>query len=286
VTDRVPGVELDPTEWSELLSRLEALRRDIAGHRAVTVGRQAARDQANSVVQQYFRVSRPHLVELGFTDTDLVELDDQMQELLRLANVVSAKAAYAKGIRKARRLLDQIEVSREMQLGMAYSSLALAESHPSDVERAIIETLTTLLPGAALGYQQALIDLADGQRRSYRGVAAELREVVREVLDRLAPDDDMKAAGIRIDQGQSGYTQKQKVRHILRSRGLPENARKVPEESVQLIEELTASLTRSVYVRGSISTHVGSPAEEVRQLKLYVDGILGELLEIHRTRGE
>lgn len=54
---------------------------------------------------------------------------------------------------------------------------------------------------------------------------------------------------------------------------------------MRLIEELTASLTRSVYVRGSISMHVTSPAEEVRQLKLYVDGVLGELLEIHRQRG-
>ena len=93
----------------------------------------------------------------------------------------------------------------------------------------------------------------------------------------------MQAAGVRVEPDQRGYTQKQKVRHILKSRGVTENARKVPEDSVRLIEELTASLARSVYVRGSISAHVTSPVEEVRQLKLYVDSVLGELLAIHRV---
>jgi gamma-glutamyl:cysteine ligase YbdK (ATP-grasp superfamily) len=170
-----------------------------------------------------------------------------------------------------------------MRLGLA-SSVPAASGQTSRVEQAIIDTLSALLPGASLGYQQALRDIADGDRLSWRGIAAELREVVREVLDRLAPDADMHGAGVAVEKGQPNFTQKQKVRHILRSRGLTENARKVPEESVRLIEELTATLTRSVYVRGSISTHVSSPAEEVRQLKLYVDGVLGELLEIHRQR--
>ena len=114
------------------------------------------------------------------------------------------------------------------------------------------------MPGAALGYQQALRD-EDANRLSYRGVASELRETVREVLDRLAPDKDLQGAGVKIEKDQSGYTQKHKVRHILRSWGVGETARKVPEQSIQLIEELTASLTRSVYERGSVSAHVASP---------------------------
>jgi hypothetical protein len=272
----------DPSEWSDLIAQLDELRRQVNSRTAATVGRQATRDQAKAVVQQYFRLSRPYLTHLSFNDEELAPLDEQIQELLRLANGVSQKAAYSKTIRTARRLLDQIEVSREMRLGLAAAAPSTPNAQPSNVERAIIDTLSGLeLPGASQGYQQALRDMEDENRVSYRGVAAELRETVREVLDRLAPDADMKQAGIQVEKGQSGFTQKQKVRYILRSRGIPENARKVPEDSVLLIEELTASVTRSVYVRGSISTHVASPLEEVRQLKLYVDGVLGELLAIH-----
>jgi len=144
-----------------------------------------------------------------------------------------------------------------------------------------VRTLRVLEPGAALGYEQALRDIQDEGRLSYRGVASELREVVREVLDRLAPDKDLQQAGVKLEKDRKDYTQKQKVRHILKSRGIGETTRKAPEESIQLIEELTASLTRSVYERGSVSTHVSSPRSEVQQLKLYVDGVLGELLEIH-----
>jgi hypothetical protein len=269
-------------EWSDLLSQLEALKREVTAHGAATVGRQSTRDHARAAVQQYFRLTRPHLSALAFTDGELARLDEQMQQILQLANAVSPRTTYMKAIRTARRLLDEIELTREMRLGLRVSSGPGNEGQRSLVEEAIIHTLTQLVPGAALGYQQAIRDIADDNRLSYRGVASELRETVREVLDRLAPDADMRAAGVRVEQGQQGFTQKQKVRHILRSRGLTENARKAPEESVRLIEELTASLARSVYVRGSISTHTTSPREEVRQLKLYLDGVLGELLEIHR----
>jgi hypothetical protein len=282
VTDPSQGVAADHNKWSDLITQLDELRRQVSAHSAATVGRQATREQAKAAVQQYFRLSRPYLTRLSFSDEELAPLDEQIQELLRLANGVSQKTAYSKAIRAARRLLDQIEVSREMRLGLASPAPSGSDTQPSSVERAIIETLIGLeLPGASQGYQQALRDMEDEDRFSYRGVAAELRETVREVLDRLAPDADMKQAGTPVEKGQSGFTQKQKVRYILRSRGVPENARKVPEESVLLIEELTASVARSVYVRGSISTHVASPLEEVRQLKLYVDGVLGELLAIH-----
>lgn len=266
------------------MEQFDELKKQVNLHRATTIGKQSTRDQARALVQQYFRFTRPHLGVLGFTNEELVPLDSAMQDLLRLANSISPKASYAAAIRTGRRELSQIELIREMRLGTTSAARTSRDNKPSSIEQAIIDTLEALLPGAALGYRQALRDIADDERHSYRGVAAELREVVREVLDRLVSDDDLKSAGVAIESGQNGYTQKQKVRLLLKSRGLSDNARKAPEESVRLVDELTASLTRSVYVRGSISTHVTSPVEEVRQLKLYVDGVLGELLEIHRRR--
>ena len=45
----------------------------------------------------------------------------------------------------------------------------------------------------------------------------------------------------------------------------------------------TAELARSVYTRGSISTHMATTYEEVMHLKMYVDGVLAELLQVHAT---
>jgi Predicted pPIWI-associating nuclease len=287
VATQRPHAADDSTEWPSLIADLDGLRKEITAHQAVTVGRQASRQHAKSVVQQYFRSTRGHLLGLGFTDGELVPLDGLFQELLQLANGVNAKAAYAKVLRDTKKLLSQVEVNREMRLGSATSqSFVAAHDAPTHVEQAILATLRDLARGAALGYEQALRDIQDEDRLSYRGVASELRETVREVLDRLAPDKDLQQAGVKIEKDQKGYTQKQKVRHILRSRGVGETARKVPEQSIQLIEELTASLTRSVYERGSLSAHVASPRSEVQQLKLYVDGVLAELLEVHRDRNE
>ena len=52
------------------------------------------------------------------------------------------------------------------------------------------------------------------------------------------------------------------------------------EDTVSLIEELTGSLARSSYDRGSLATHVASTDSDVRQLKMYVDGVLAELLQV------
>ena len=41
-------------------------------------------------------------------------------------------------------------------------------------------------------------------------------------------------------------------------------------------------MTRASYERGSLSAHIASTKRDVQQLKLYVDGVLAELLEIHR----
>jgi hypothetical protein len=140
-----------------------------------------------------------------------------------------------------------------------------------------------LVPTAALSYEQALRDLAASDERvSFRGTANELREALRETVDRLAPDDEVIAApNFKLESGQTGPTQKQKVRHILRSRALAQTARKAPEASIVLIEGLVGSVARASYERSSLSAHISSTHNEVRQLKMYVDSVLAELLQVH-----
>lgn len=149
-------------------------------------------------------------------------------------------------------------------------------------ERLIIDTLSAILPAAAASYEQCLLDLGGPPRRSYRGVAQEMREALRETLDHLAPDPDVLAeSNFKLEKGTTRPTQRQKALYVLRKRRLSREAMSAPELAVSMVEELGAAIARSTYTRGSMSAHGFSSAKEVRQLKMYVDAVLAELLEIH-----
>src|SRR5690348_2121970 len=116
-------------------------------------------------------------------------------------------------------------------------------------ERLISLTLSRILPAAAASYEQCLIDLAE-PRRSYRGVAHELREVLRETLHYLAPDAEVMAQpGFKLEPNQPRPTHAQKALFILKKRGLSKEETSVPELTVSMIEELGAKITRTAYSR-------------------------------------
>jgi hypothetical protein len=267
--------------WQSLLASLTELQRAIGRVTAVNVNAASARESARSLVQGYFRQARPDLLNVGVADEDLEVLDGQMQRLLQLANGRNAKSSYTRLLGEVRRGLQELELLRERRLGDQRREGPIVAS---SIETRIIETLRELVPSAALSYEQALRDLnASADRVSFRGTAVELREALRETLDHLAPDEVVMAAqGFRLEQNQTGPTQKQKVRFILRSRRVPEGARKAPEDAATLIDELVAGVARASYQRGSLATHVASTEHEVRQLKMYVDSVLAELLQVHR----
>jgi len=152
-------------------------------------------------------------------------------------------------------------------------------------ERRIIEMLARILPAAAASYEQCVLDLGGPGRRSYRGAAHELREVLREVLQYLAPDADVMAEpGFKPEKDTTRPTQRQKALFILRKRRLSKEQITAPELAVSMADELGASITRSAYTRGAKDAHTVSSGPEVQQLKMYVDAVLGELLEIHADR--
>jgi hypothetical protein len=170
---------------------------------------------------------------------------------------------------------------------MARRSASLVVPTPS--ERLIIDTLARILPAAAASCEQCLLDLGGPQRRSYRGVAHELREILRETLDYLAPDADVMAeTGFKLERDQERPTQRQKALYILRSRRLSREEISAPEIAVSMVEEMGARITRTAYTRGSKDAHTPSSDGEVRQLKMWIDAVLGELLEIHAqvTKGK
>jgi hypothetical protein len=271
-----------PDFWDGLWAAVDDLRAGIARSKAVNVNVQRLRDSAREVVESYFRRVRPSLIGIGIVDDDLVVLDRTMQALLQLSHGRNPKQSYLRVMRDMGRERSRLAPIREQKLGERLVSPASEPQH-SETEQRIIQTVGQLVPSATLSYEQALSELRGVDRLSYRGTAVELRETLREVLDHLAPDQEvMNVPGFKLEQDRQRPTMRQKARFVLRSRGLSATLRKAPEDTISLVDERTSSLVRSAYERGSVSTHVAMKKPEVQQLKLYIDSVLAELLQIHQ----
>lgn len=265
--------------WEEFAEGIRDLERMISQSEARTVRGPAARTAAHTLAQRFFREVRPHLVQVGMPEATVARLDAPLRELLQISNRNAPRSTYAAQLVELRSLYAEIAPLRETLIGTRSPGVAIV----SLVERRIIDTLERLLPGAARSYQQAIIDLSAPTRLSYRGVAHELRETLRETLDHFAPDAEVMAEPrFQLEKGLTRPTQKQKALHVLRKRRVSKSARQAPTLAVTAIEELSASIARSAYTRGSASAHAPTSPTEVRQMKMYVDAVLAELLEVHQ----
>jgi hypothetical protein len=278
--------DADHEAWEGFGRKLVALRSAVAKSRSVNINATSLKSQAKELVQFYFRQVRPTLLPIGFTEESLGTLDLEMQEVLRLSNGNNRKSYYTSHLKRIETERTTIDSQREVHLSR--KAVAAATAVPvarSTVEQSIMTTLQQFVPTAALSYEQGCRDLADAKRISFRGVASEFRECLREVLDHLAPDKEVIAQqGFKLEDGQKKPTMKQKARFILRARGQAATAAKAPEDAVAVVEERCAGMTRSVYERSSISSHVTTSKGEVTQIKMYVDTVLAELLEIHKAK--
>jgi len=258
----------------QLNDYISKLASTVSVRRAKSITPPSVQPIARQIARTYFERLRPELQivqsRAGLTE----EIDFVIQAILELATTTREKHAYLGQITELRPHL--LEATVDVMKARGSPRLVLSQT-----ERAILETLTRMLPGTAASYEQALRDIAQAGRVSWRGTASELREVLREVIDHLAPDENVVAApGFQPEQGQRSPTQKQKVRFILRARRSTTAAITVVETSLATVEEVVAALARSTYQRGSVSTHTTTSASEIRSLKRYVDALLGELLEI------
>lgn len=269
--------------WDQLWTMYDRFRSSLVRSHAVNVNARSLRMAAQEIVQLYFRMVRPELVSLGFDSGRLEALDAGMQDLLRLSQGSNAKRSYVRALQGLAAARPGLLAAREQKLGEQFSDERdIGDSSFDPIEKRIIETLKPMLPAAALSYEQSVRDLRALDRVSLRGTAVELRETLREALDHLAPDSEVvKMPGFKPEPAQTKPTMRQKARFVFRSRGLPSTASKTAEDAVSLVEERAASLVRSTYERGSASTHVATIRGEVQQLKMYVDSVLSELLQIH-----
>jgi hypothetical protein len=265
-----------PTEeWQALSNAFTAFRRKLGKTESVNLNSTKLRAEAKELAQQYFRRARACLLDSG-QSSHVDALDSAFRRLIVLSNGANATSSYKKQATVIARIIPVVMGGLEL----GHSAVTLT-AKPSDEDVRIIKTLEGLVPAAALSFRQAIIDLADESRVSFRGPASELREALRGTLDHLAPDKDVTSAdGYKQEEGTKGPTMKQKVRFILKSRGQSKSVSELPEQTASTIDEMVGTLTRSVYERSSIATHVALERKAVVQIRRYVVAVLHHILEI------
>jgi hypothetical protein len=272
----------DSDQWSGFCGDLKRLRAKLSSIAVKQVSSDEFRYQAKALVQLYFSGTRPELVNLG---VDVATLDGLMHTLLEYANKRVLRKSYQELLKAVEQVRRGVDLDRVTRLGSPAAIGRDTVKIVQGIEAQIIDTLERFRPSSALSYKQVLLDLQDSNRISFRGTAAEMREVFREVLDSLAPDIDvMGRPGFKLEEKCSGPTMRQKVVFVLDSRGGPKSAQKTAVDAATVVENTIGTFARATYERASLSTHISCSREDLLQLKMYVDAVLGELLEIH-TRG-
>lgn len=260
------------TAVSELLNEVALATKAIKAAPGQQVFAGAAKLQLRALASGYFERVRPHA---SAALPDCSEMDSTFEYLHSASHKNPSKQRVLEFLKKAKAELVRCEGAAIVK------SSNSRHSHSTPADDLIVSSLNEICPSAALAYQQALIDLSADDRLSWRGPATDLREALRETLDVLAPDADVKAApGFKLEGEAKRPTMKQKVRFVLKSRDVPSGAMATPEHAVTGIEEIVGGLTRSVYDRSSISTHTATGKAEVSRVLAWTRIVFGELLEI------
>ncbi|HRY36883.1 MAG TPA: hypothetical protein P5230_03345 [Candidatus Magasanikbacteria bacterium] len=259
---------------AEKLKATEKLLKRVNSIKSKQLGSTSVKDEIKAFVKAYFEILQSDLKNRNISTGDL---DIAMQNLITLANTKALTSKYKTLLKKVKMELVIVESS-----GTYTSRNRDAGVLSNGYEQAILKILNQIVPAIGNSYQQVLNDL-NSPRISYRGTVAEIREVLRETLDYLAPDEDVKnMKDFKLEKDMTKPTMKQKVRYVLSNRGKSETATKSPEDAAHIVDDGVERLVRSTYNRGSLSTHTTtSDRAEACQIKMYLDTVLCELLEIH-----
>src|ERR1700683_948897 len=164
-----------------------------------------------AIAKLYFGSIRANLEAVASRKPVVEEIDFVIQQLLSFTSARQERAAYYGQLNELRPFL--LEAQIDLMKANASADLVL-----SKIEQAILQTLRRMLPVSAASYEQVLRDIHEADRISWRGTGTELREVLREVIDELAPDDKVMASdGFALEKNRTTPTQGQKDRYILRA---------------------------------------------------------------------
>lgn len=268
---------MNPSDFITVLERLRA--RLNARHNRQIAG-PAERKNLQAVVGAWFSEYRPAFVEIVGEENYILSMDEEMHTLLKLAVESSARRTVLRCIGSS---MDHFKQNLLLPVSRAYWSRA-PERSPAGRDEHVLRRLQQLDPELAESYEQAVIDIEDPHRISYRGPAAELREVLTGVLHKLAPNADVQATEWYRAARRSGErteptpTRAERTKYILRNRKTGSAVTESAESYTTVVEQRLGDVVSATYRRGSAATHGGTERSELLNLLPYMNALLGELL--------
>lgn len=260
----------------DFIHELESIKKKLNKVASLQLRSKTHREEIRKLIEKYFENIRPTIAQRNQKNDNIDIVDKQMQTLLELCHKEGKVKTYVNKIADIRSNLITVD-SSIISLGTSHNK----NLEHNSVDLRIQETLDKILPSAAMSYRQAIVDLTQEKRFSWRGPATDLRETLRETLDHLAPDADVQTmAGYVQNKDTNGPTMKQKVRFILSKRGMSKSMSEPAENASDAIESSFGPFVRSVYTRSSVSTHTPTEKKEVIRIRDFVRVVLSELLEI------
>ncbi|MDB5185854.1 MAG: hypothetical protein JWL85_377 [Candidatus Saccharibacteria bacterium] len=144
----------------------------------------------------------------------------------------------------------------------------------------IHEALMLMPEHISNSYIQIVSDFEDETRVSWAGTAHEIRELLRHILEHLAPDNKVTQAAWYVQQKDtSGPTQKQKVRYILSQTKGDSKQQKVAQD-IDIIDAKVGDLVRDVYGRASDAAHRSKNKTEAFKILRYFEAFAYDLLDL------
>ena len=267
----------NPSEFADVIERL--LTRLQAGQ-SPTVSKRAERVNIRAVVGAWFGEYKNAFLKMIGDEQLLAPMDDHLQTILRRASHASARRTLIRDVRSAQRYFNDTLL---VPLSRAYWSRAPQQT-PAGFDQEAERRLRHLDPDLADSYAQAVSDIEEDGRLSYRGPAGELREVITGVLHILAPTGQVQATEWYREARRSGVrneptpTRAERVKFVLRNRLEGSAQTETAETFMSSVEERLASVVNSAYKRGSAAAHAGAEQGELQQLLQYINALLRELL--------
>ncbi len=261
----------------EFIKRIEAVKKKLNKVTSTQLKSAPIKSEIRGIVEDYFNSVRPTIIQDSEVNSEIGVIDESSQSLLELCHKNGSVKSYVTLLNKMRGSL----ITADSRLISREKPVVVSSPTVNQVDIQIIDTLQRIIPSAALSYRQAIDDLSATSRHSWRGPATDLREALRETLDYLAPDEDVKSmTGYVQNKDTNGPTMKQKVRFILTKRGVSKAQSEPTENASETIESIVGTFVRSVYTRSSVSTHTPTNKTEVIRIRDFVRVVLCELLEI------
>ena len=148
------------------------------------------------------------------------------------------------------------------------------------IDQRLLDALREIAEPLANSYLQIIADFEDAGRISWAGTAHEIRELLRKLLEELAPTDEVKTQPwFKQEANTSGPTQKQRVKYILAAQNGDSKQQKVAQD-IELIEDKIGALVRDVYGRASDAAHRSKSKGEAFKILRYFEAFAYDLLDV------